>query len=227
MADETQTDWRHRTSLLEVRTGVVKRLGNGDVLSAIDKAARDGPVWLGPGGLEGDEHRELEFHGGADKAALHYDADHYGLWALEFPERRALFAPGGFGENLVSRGLDETGVCIGDRIQIGAALVQVTQPRQPCYKLDVRFEEPTVSALAERNGRTGWYYRVLEPGAVTAGDTIEIVDRPHPDWTVRRVLHLIFDEPADRGAVSSLLELPDLATGLRANLMRRLKFGRN
>jgi MOSC domain-containing protein YiiM len=76
MPDESQTDTRRRTRLLQVRTGVVKQLGNGDVLSAIDKAARDGPVWLGPEGLEGDEQREREFHGGADKAALHYCADH-------------------------------------------------------------------------------------------------------------------------------------------------------
>ena len=227
MPDESQTDTWRRTRLLEVRTGVVKQLGNGDVLSAIDKAARDGPVWLGPEGLEGDEQREREFHGGADKAALHYCADHYDLWTLEFPDNRALFAPGGFGENLVSRGLDETGVCIGDRIQIGPALVEVTQPRLPCYKLDIRFDEPTVSALTEQNGRAGWYYRVLEPGAVAAGDWIEIVDRPHPDWAVRRVLHLIFDEDVDRDAVAALLELPELAAGLRARLTRRPQVGAN
>ena len=227
LLDESETDNRRRIRLLEVRTGAVKPLGNSDVLSAIDKRARDRPVWLGPDGLEGDEQREREFHGGADKAALHYSADHYELWALEFPLRKALFVPGGFGENLVSRGLDETGVCIGDRIQIGAALVEVTQPRQPCYKLNIRFEEPTVSALTKQNGRTGWYYRVLQPGRVAASDWIEIVDRPHPDWTVRRVLHLILDEPMDRDSMASLLKLTDLTAGIRAQLSQRLQVGAN
>jgi len=213
------------TRLLEVRTGRVKPIGDSGVLSAIDKAARPGPVWLGPTGFEGDEQKELEVHGGLDKAALHYDADHYAAWAAEFPAHAALFGPGGFGENLVSRGLDESTVCIGDRIRIGSALVEVSQPRQPCYKLNLRFEEPKLSAAAERNGRTGWYYRVLEPGAVAAGDPVEIVDRPHPDWTVRRIQHLIFDAVPDRDAIASAAELPELAAGLRAEFSRRLRPG--
>ena len=210
------------TRLLEVRTGRVKPIGKSDLLSAIDKAPRHGPVRLGPTGFEGDEQKEREFHGGPDKAALHYDADHYAAWADEFPVHAALFGPGGFGENLVSGGLDESTVCIGDRIRIGGALVEVSQPRQPCYKLNMRFEEPELSGAAERNGRTGWYYRVVEPGAVAAGDPVEIVERPHPDWTVRRIQHLIFDETPDRDATAAAAELPALASGLRTTFTRRL-----
>jgi MOSC domain-containing protein YiiM len=222
MPDQSQNAAWQGISLMEVRTGAVSPLGNIGLLSAIGKLVRSGPVSLGPGGFEGDEHGASEIHGGPDMAALHYAAEHYEEWAREFPERRAMCRPGGFGENLVSRGLDETSACIGDRIRIGRALVQVSQPRQPCFKLNLRFEEPTMVRRAELTGRTGWFYRVLEPGAVAAGDPIEVLDRPHPDWPVRRVLHVLYDEPTDRGALAALSALTALSAGMRALFERRL-----
>jgi MOSC domain-containing protein YiiM len=125
----------------------------------------------------------------------------------------------------VTRGLNENTVCIGDRVRIGGALVEVSQPRQPCYKLNLRFEEPGLSAAAEQNGRTGWYCRVVEPGMVAAGDAVEIVARPHPDWTVRRIQHLIFDEAPDRDAIAAAAQLPALAADLRARFTRRVGGG--
>jgi MOSC domain-containing protein YiiM len=223
MLDESQAKSERRAELIEVRTGTVKPLGDTDILSAIDKLARDGPVWLGPTGFDGDQHGASEIHGGPDMAVLQYAAQHYDDWALEFPDRSAMCRPGGFGENLVSRGIDETSVCIGDRIRIGAALVQVSQPRQPCFKLNLRFQEPTMSRRAEQSGRTGWFYRVLEPGAVAAGDPIEIVDRPHPDWPVRRVLHVLYDELTDRGTLAALSDLAALSASMRALFIRRLQ----
>lgn len=223
MPDECQATAGQRVKLIEVRTGTVKPLGNAEVLSAIDKVARHGPVWLGPTGFEGDQQSDTENHGGLDKAALHYAAQHYDDWAREFPERSAICRPGGFGENLVSRGIDETSVCIGDRVRIGAVLVQVSQPRQPCFKLNLRFREPTISQRAEQSGRTGWFYRVLEPGLVAAGDSIEIVDRPHPAWSVRRVLHFLYDEPLDPGALGALSDLTWLSASMRALFHQRLQ----
>jgi MOSC domain-containing protein YiiM len=215
-----------RIELLEVRTGTVKPLGNGEVLSAIDKLPRQGPVWLGPTGFEGDQQADTENHGGPDKAVLHYAAEHYDKWAVEFPDLSETLQPGGFGENLVSRGIDETGVCIGDRVRIGDVLVQVSQPRGPCYKLGIRFDEPTMARRAEETGRTGWYYRVLEPGAITAGDLCEIVDRPHPEWPIRRVQHFLYDKPVDPDALATLSNLTALAPSLRATFARRLQVGR-
>lgn len=211
-----------RIELLEVRTGTVKPLGSGEVLSAIDKLPRQGPVWLGPTGFEGDQQADTENHGGPEMAVLHYAAEHYDKWAVEFPDLSGTLQPGGFGENLVSRGIDETGVCIGDRVRIGDVLVQVSQPRGPCYKLDIRFGEPTMARRAEETGRTGWYYRVLEPGAITAGDPSEIVDRPHPEWPIRRVQHFLYDKLVDLDALATLSNLTALAPSLRTIFARRL-----
>jgi len=212
-----------RTTLMEVCTGTVRPLASTDIRSAIDKAPRRGPVRLGPTGFEGDEQGEKEIHGGPDKAALHYAAHHYAEWARELPAIAGRCVPGGFGENLVSAGVDETSVCIGDRIRIGGALVEVAQPRQPCFKLNHRFQESTMSRRAQNSGRTGWYYRVIEPGAVQSGDPIEVIERPHPDWTVRRVQQFLYGRPLDADALIELSRLAALSEALRGLFTRRLR----
>ena len=141
------------TRLAEIRTGRVKTLG--PVLSAIDKELRDGPVALGEFGLDGDEQADRTFHGGPDKAVLHYAMDNYDAWRAEFPADATLFRPGRFGENLVSRGFHEENVCIGDVFRIGAAVVEVSQPRNPCFKLNHRFQQPAMARRVQETGRTG------------------------------------------------------------------------
>jgi MOSC domain-containing protein YiiM len=208
--------------LAEVRTGKARRLNETSISSAIGKTPREGKVWIGELGLEGDEQAQKPLHGGPDKAVLHYAAHHYAAWAAELPERAALFTPGGFGENLVAFSLDETNVCIGDAIRVGEALLQVAQPRGPCYKLNHRFFEPTMSRRVQESGRSGWYCRVLQPGAVAAGDRIIVEERPHPEWPVRRVQYFLYEKPLDREALGALAALPALAESLRAVFAKRL-----
>src|SRR3546814_4948632 len=108
-----------------------------------------------------------------------------------------LRVPGAFGENISTRGLDEDNVCLGDRFELGTALLEVSQGRQPCWKLNDRFGVPDMVRRVQSSGRTGWYYRVLRPGTARAGDPPRLDSRPHPDWPLRRLNRLLFDRSAE------------------------------
>jgi MOSC domain-containing protein YiiM len=211
-----------RIVLDEIRTGTPRALGGTDILSAIDKQRTEGPARIERLGIVGDSQADRSVHGGVEKAVLHYAAHHYAAWLTEVPHLAAKLVPGGFGENLVSSGLDETGVCIGDVVQIGGAVLQVSQPRQPCFKLNHRFGEPSMSRRVQQSCRTGWYYRVLEPGTVQAGDEIRVTDRPHADWPVRRIQLHLYTRTADPEALEQLSRLSVLAEGMRGLFAQRL-----
>jgi MOSC domain-containing protein YiiM len=159
--------------------------------SAIAKAPRQGPVRIGWLGLEGDEQADRVHHGGRDKALHHYPFDHYARWRQDAPDHLLLGAPGAFGENLSTEGLTEDQVCIGDRFRCGSALLEISQPRQPCWKQGHRMEWTTLPKLMVREGRSGWYFRVVEEGKVQAGNAMVLLERPLPDWTVKRVFDLL------------------------------------
>jgi MOSC domain-containing protein YiiM len=190
----------------------------GDEPSAIRKAERTGAVDIGPLGLAGDEQADLTVHGGPDKALHHYPRDHYAFWKTIVPEHPKLDTPGSFGENISTSGLIETDVCIGDRFRLGDALVEVSQGRQPCWKQGHVMEWTQLVALMVKHRRTGWYYRVLEPGRVTAGDRLALVERPFPQWDVRRVFALVIggEGKGEPEALAELAALPVLAREWRA-----------
>lgn len=191
-----------------VLRGRVQPLGARGAPSAIAKQPLDGPVWLGESGLDGDEQGDRRVHGGPDKAVHHYAFDHYATWRWELGPLPALQAPGGFGENLSSHGLTETDVCLGDRLRIGTAVVEVSQARQPCWKLNERFAVPDMARRVQHTLRTGWYYRVLQPGWVAAGDPIVLLEQPHAQWPVRRVMEVLYRRGAERQPLEELLALP-------------------
>lgn len=159
--------------------------------SAIAKSPVSGPITIGLWGVAGDEQADRVHHGGLDKAIHHYPYDHYPVWRGEIGEHPLLAAPGGFGENIATLGLLESEVCIGDRFRLGTALVELSHGRKPCWKISHRFGLPKLTAQVVRTGRAGWYYRVLEPGTVVAGDTIALVERDLPEWTVARTFELV------------------------------------
>lgn len=148
------------------------------VRTGIYKSPVEGPVFAGKLGLEGDKQadtrviRGRQIHGGPEKAIYLYPAEHYGTWERELGRQ---FTFGQFGENLTVSGLNEQTVRIGDRLRVGGALLEVTTPRGPCYKLDIRMEHPEFRHLMDANGRTGFYLRVIEEGPVCAGDAVEMV----------------------------------------------------
>lgn len=192
--------------------------------SAIDKRAVEGPVRIGPEGLAGDEQGDRRVHGGPDKAIHHYPRDHYASWQGEVGAHALLQAAGAFGENISTAGITEADVCLGDRLRLGSALVEVSQARQPCWKLSDRFGIADMARRVQDSGRSGWYYRVLETGTVQAGDTLVLVDRPHPDWPLPRLSELLYRRTLDRDELQGALGLP-LVPSWRKLFERRVQQG--
>jgi MOSC domain-containing protein YiiM len=191
--------------------------------SGIFKEAVAGPVWLGRANLTGDGQGDLKNHGGLDKAVNAYPADHYPVWRAELG--LADFPPGAFGENFTIAGLTEWSACIGDIYAVGQARLQISQPRQPCWKLARRWRLRDLSARVERSGRTGWYFRVLAEGTVEAGLPLVLIERPFPRWTVADANDLMTGRTKDRAALAALAACPPLAAGWRETLARRAAEG--
>lgn len=199
--------------ILAVLLGKVRPFRGDDEPSAIGKLPVAHAVAVGAMGLAGDEQADRTVHGGVDKAIHHYPADHYDWWRGFLGDAPLLDAPGAFGENISTAGLDENSVFLGDRFRLGTALVEVTQARQPCWKLDHRFGAKGVMAQVVKTRRTGWYYRVLEPGLVKAGDALGLVERPYPEWPLASLFALLIGgEAKERLAdLSALRDVPVLA----------------
>lgn len=191
-----------------VLTGPARPTTRPGSLSAIDKQPRRGPVVADTLGLAGDEQGDLRVHGGPDKAVHCYPWSHYAHWRTALPTARRLDRPGAFGENLSLDGLDEDGACIGDRWQIGSAQFEVSQGRQPCWKLNDRFGVPDMARRVQDSGRAGWYLRVVQPGPLQAGDAVRLLERPHPHWSIARLLRLIATRDCTPALLDEVLALP-------------------
>ena len=166
--------------IVGVQVGLPK--DHGDWRTAFFKEPVRGEVVLHRLGLEGDGQADRRVHGGPDKAVLVYSADHYEAWREELAQPDLPF--GAFAENLTVQGLDETSVCVGDIFRVGDALVQVSQPRGPCWKIGRRWGRPDLVIRVARSGRTGWYLRVIEPWRLEVGSDMRLVSRPFPEWVV-------------------------------------------
>ena len=209
-----------------VLTGRVAPLGGGKATSAIAKTSVEGPVAVGPLGLSGDAQADRRFHGGPDKAVHHYALDHAAAWRAELPGLPDLLErPGAFGENISTHGLTEHDVCVGDLWRVGSALLQVSQARQPCFKLNLRFGVSDMARRVQASGRTGWYYRVIEEGFVAAGDALDLVERPHPDWPLSRLLHHFYVDRLDAAVLREIAGLAALTESWRSLAGRRLASG--
>jgi MOSC domain-containing protein YiiM len=176
----------------------------------------DGPRWLGRTNLTGDGQADLVNHGGEDKAVLCYAASHYPEWRelLQKPD----LPHGAFGENFTIEGQDEETVCVGDIYRLGDALVQVSQPRQPCWKLAWRWRIKELTAWVERSGRTGWYIRVLEEAEVRPGLALTLEERPHPEWTIIRASRVMRNRKIDPVSAGQLAACEPLAVSWREHL---------
>jgi MOSC domain-containing protein YiiM len=189
-----------------------RRDTEGTWSSAVLKTPVPGPVPATQDGLAGDEVRDRRHHGGADKALLCYSAAHYPRWraetGLDLP-------PGAFGENLLLVGLDEEGACLGDTWAAGDALLQISQPRMPCWKPARLWGRPALADEMGRSGRTGWYLRVTQTGVLEAGMVLELRERPHPDWSVARCWRTWQARGEQPTAWAALRSLPELAVAWR------------
>jgi MOSC domain-containing protein YiiM len=150
-------------------------MSNGDPVSTgIFKEPVAGRVMLRTLNLDGDRQADLTVHGGPSKAAYAYPSEHYEYWKREFPEMKLPW--GMFGENFTTAGLLESDLNIGDKFRIGTAIVMVTEPRMPCYKLGIRFARPDIVKRFLASERTGVYFAVVQEGEVGAGDSIELIE---------------------------------------------------
>ena len=201
--------------------GPIKHRWPGREPSAIGKIAASGPLDLDWHGFTQDSQADLSAHGGVDKAVHHYAADHYTSWRSEKPDLQQKLAPGGFGENVSTLGLTEKDVCIGDVFAIGTARIQISQGRQPCWKLNMHIGDDTMAARFQKTGRTGWYYRVIERGIVKVGDTLSLLERPNPDWPLDTVISARFDPRLSSDIASALANLAELAENWRQAIEKK------
>jgi len=177
-----------------------------------------GPVWVGTTNLAGDGQADLRVHGGPDKAINVYPSEHYAFWLAELDCKE--LPNGAFGENFTVAGILETKACIGDIFELGDALVQISQPRQPCWKLSRRWRVQDLVARVVRTGKTGWYFRVLREGNVQAGAALALVERPYPEWTVATANNVMLHRKENYMDAQALADCPALSGSWKATLSR-------
>lgn len=206
-----------------VLSGPVAPLTDDGKMSAIVKTPMAGPWTIAIDGLVGDAQADREAHGGPEKALHQYPFDHYAQWRSEIGDHPLLANAGGFGENLSTIGWTETTVHIGDVVRFGPVVLQISQGRQPCWKLNARFGLNHVAFDVQKTGRTGWYFRVLEPGVAQPGDTMRITDRPCPEWPLQRLTDILYKKTGDADALAAMADLPELGEDWRVIARRRLE----
>lgn len=213
----------------KIFTGKVKQLGNPNATNPMDKPWQSGmfkeeveeQAWLGKTGFTGDEVADKKNHGGPEKAVFAYPIKHYTYWKKDL--ENPMIDVGAMGENLAVLEMDEFSVCIGDIYQFGDAVIQVSQPRQPCWKPARRFRVKDFALRIQNSGRTGWYFRVLEEGHVISRIDIELLERPYPQWTIaacNEVMHLY---KGDLRLTQQLASCALLAENWKRTLNKRLR----
>jgi len=190
----------------------------GEWATAYWKDEAPGPVHVGHLGLEGDQQADRRHHGGADMAVLMYAEGHYAQWRTH--AGLEAMGPGGFGENLTVSGLDETTLCVGDVLEVGGTGLQVASPRGPCAHISRRWDAEWLLEAVLAARRSGWYLRVVREGPVARGDAVRLLERPHPGWTVERVMNVRYATPRPRAERDAAVALPALAAEWREKLAR-------
>lgn len=189
--------------------------------SAIAKQPVSGEQILGLEGFEGDGQADRKHHGGPDKAICVYPLEHYPYWE----ERLGRVLPvAAFGENVTVSGLVEEDVCIGDTFALGETVVQVSQPRQPCHKLAKRYGVPEMALWVQKTGRTGFYFRVLQPGRIQVGPelTLRRLSADPAGISVACANQLMHENKEDKDGIHRLLEVAALSASWRATFEKRL-----
>ena len=194
--------------------------GRKTVSTGIFKEPVEGRIVLRKTNLDGDGQADLENHGGVDRVAYAYSIENYDHWRRELGRNE--FAFGQFGENFTVEGMMEDEIHIGDVFRVGNALVQVSQPRPPCFKLGIKMDMPSFPKTFLASGRVGFYLRVLEEGEVGAGDAFERVEIDPERMTVREMSRLLFFEPENLEGVKRALRVRALSPGWRSSFRERL-----
>ncbi|HLR54873.1 MAG TPA: MOSC domain-containing protein [Pseudogracilibacillus sp.] len=214
--------------VVEIRTGKAKEMGKTGAKdpmdrpwkSAIYKQPETSEVFLSVQGFKEDEVGDPVAHGGEEKALFAYPRAHFPKWREEL---EISISEGGFGENLVLDEMEEASVCIGDVYQLGEAIIEVSQPRRPCWKPARRHRVMDFALRIQNSGRTGWYYRVLKEGYLKAPTDLTLLERPFPEWTVEAANEVMYVRKKDLEAARALANCPKLAPNWKRSLYKRLE----
>ncbi len=179
-----------------------------EITTGIFKELVEGPVRLGPLNLEGDGQADLRVHGGPDKAVYAYPFQHYTFWESERPDLS--FFPGKFGENLSVLDMDERAVHIGDVFRIGTAVLRITSPRMPCYKLGIKMQDPSFLKNFTEARKSGFYFGVMEEGTLEANQPIEHLERDGHHLSVEEVFRARTSRNKDRALLEKAIGSPSL-----------------
>lgn len=207
------------TVINSIYVGALRPLPPEGQQTGIFKLPVNGPVAVTRDGLQGDRQGDRRVHGGPEKAVHYYPAEHYARLAERVPALAPMLVPGVLGENLSGFGLTEAEVCIGDVFSVGCVRLQVSQPRQPCWKISHRLDHDPMSRVIADMGCTGWYFRVLQEGDIRAGDALELIERPAAGMTLAR---LWAAHTAHRPAAAETAALAE-SVGLNPDWARRLR----
>lgn len=209
--------------LVSVNVGLPRLVMNhGEPVSTgIFKEPVTGAVVLRTINLEGDRQSDLSVHGGTFKAVYGYPSEHYGYWKQELPDMELPW--GMFGENFTTSGLHEAELGIGDKFRVGSAVVMVTQPRMPCYKLGIRFGRADILRRFIASGRPGFYFAVVQEGKVSAGDEIELVERKNDTLTIADITRLYVHDKHNTDLLRRAISLEALPESWRDYFQRELE----
>jgi MOSC domain-containing protein YiiM len=177
------------------------------------------PVAVRWDNLDGDRQADLTVHGGPNKAVYGYASEHYPYWRKQLPTVELSW--GVFGENLTTEGLSEDTLHVGDVVRAGSAVLRVVQPRQPCYKLQIRFGRDDIIQRFLVSGRSGFYFSIVEEGEVEAGSVIEVVSRDENRVSIADIHRLYLGVEPDPELLQRALRVPVLPEGLRGSLVKR------
>jgi MOSC domain-containing protein YiiM len=191
-----------------------------EVITGIFKKPVTGPVMLRRLNLDGDRQADLENHGGTNKAVYAYPAEHYDLWRKEL--QGVELGWGAFGENFTVEGLKEESTYIGDEFRFGEALLRVTQPRIPCYKLGLRLQRDDIVKLFLQSNRSGVYFSVLEQGFVDTGDPVSRIKEDEQRISVLEINRAIADSAGNTPVMQRAVRHPGLPSGMREHFLAQL-----
>lgn len=189
--------------------------------TAMEKKAVVNSIELTNLGLMGDEQADKRVHGGPDRALCHYPREHYELWQKQYPELKSLFRASAFGENISTVGMTEENVHIGDVYQWGTSIIQVTQPRSPCFKLSGLTQQDDFALVMQESGKIGWLYRVIKTGTVSANDPLVLLNRGA--ISIAETVAIAFHQDYNEANTKRLLSAAGLSASWTATMIKRLQ----
>ncbi len=216
-----------RITIGSIYRGSRSYLGERQAPTGIKKAKFLGATMLSRLGIEDDFIGDRVVHGGPEKAVHHFPADHFEKLSEAFPQATMQLLPGSIGENISSYMCTEHNVRISDILSLGGAILQVSQPRKPCWKIDAKYGCIGIANRMYQEGLCGWYYRVIQEGMITSADELELVERQHDAPTLKEFQSVTSNSRPDPEMLESFARVKDLSNGLAKQLTNRAKWLRS